>query len=650
MMDEKTNNVTYFASANFRNVQKRFGIKRVDRTKHMYVIGKTGMGKTTLLENMALQDILNGEGLAYIDPHGDTAEKLLQFIPESRIKDVLYFNPSDVENPIGFNVMEDVAPDQRHLIANGMMGVFKKIWPDVWSNRMEYILNNCILALLEYPNSTILGINRLLSDKEYRKAVVNNITDSVVKAFWVDEFAKYSDKFMVEAGAAIQNKIGQFISNPLIRNIIGQPKSSFKIREVMDQKKIFIINLSKGRMGEENARLIGAMLITKIYLAAMSRVDIVESKRSDFYLYVDEFQNFATESFKDILSEARKYKLSLILAHQYIAQMDEAVRDAVFGNIGTIVSFRVGAFDAEVLEKEFSPEFYIQDIVNLGFASIYLKLMIDGVASRPFSATTLPPIQVVELPSVDKIITASRRKYSQPRNGVQEAIELWYQPIIVPKVAPKEKEELKKDTFPVPKANQSTVVVPDNRNQPELRVAVCAECGKETMVPFEPDGKRPVYCKTHRKSLENSNGEKSATEKEIIFTTEKNIVSSPMEKNVVKNNLAKNDRRATLRVSSTIEDRRVAPRAKSDYGTRIDREKTFRPEQKRISLKDLENKERSSNKTDELRELLQATMKEREDKRDRVKKKEKVLEVPVKKEEKASSKSGVLKPGEKITF
>src|SRR3989344_1704512 len=318
-MAENDNKIIYFAETNFRNEKKKFGIKKRDRARHMYVIGKTGVGKTTLLENMAIQDILNGEGVGIVDPHGEFAEKMLKFVPENRVKDVLYFAPHDMDWPIAFNVMENVDPTQRHLVANGLLGVFKKIWPDVWSPRMEYILNNAILALLEYPGATLLGINRMLSDKEYRNAVVGNMNDPAVKAFWTEEFAKYSERFMTEAGAAIQNKVGQFISNPLIRNIIGQRTSSFDMRKIMDGKKIIIMNLSKGKIGEENSRLIGAMLITKMYLAAMSRVTMPESERANFYLYVDEFQNFATESFKDILAEARKYRLNLIVAHQYIA-------------------------------------------------------------------------------------------------------------------------------------------------------------------------------------------------------------------------------------------------------------------------------------------------------------------------------------------
>lgn len=422
------NRVTYFAETDFRNRKTRFGIKAKDRTRHVYVIGKTGMGKSTLLENMAVQDIQNGEGMAFMDPHGSTADKLLDYVPEHRKKDVVYFAPFDTDNPISFNVMEDVGPDKRHLVVSGLMSAFKKIWVDAWSARMEYILNNVLLALLEFPGATLLGVNRMLSDKDFRKAVVDNISDPSVKAFWVDEFAKYGDRYMQEAGASIQNKIGQFTSNPLVRNIIGQAHSSFDLRKVMDDKKILIINLSKGQVGEQNSNLLGGMLITKIYLAAMSRADRDSASMStlpNFYFYVDEFQSFANESFADILSEARKYKLNLTIAHQYIEQMVEEVRNAVFGNVGTTITFRVGPFDAEVLEKVFAPTFAAQDIVNLGFAQIYLTMMIDGIGSKPFSATTLGPIPPNEVSYRAAIIEHSRSSYARPKAIVEKEIRDW---------------------------------------------------------------------------------------------------------------------------------------------------------------------------------------------------------------------------------
>ncbi len=425
------NHVTYFAETDRRNKRTPFGIKADDRTRHMYIIGKTGMGKSTLIENMAVQDIKNGEGLAFVDPHGKSAALLLDYIPPERIKDVIYFAPFDMDNPISFNIMEDIGPDRRHLVANGLMSVFKKLWLDAWSARMEYILSNVLLALLEYPDSTLLGVNRMLADKSYRKKVVDNIKDPAVKAFWTEEYAKYSERYTQEAIPAIQNKIGQFTSNPLIRNIIGQPHSSFDLRKVMDEQKILIVNLSKGQVGEGNANLLGSMIITKIYLAALSRADLTETelkKLPNFYMYVDEFQSFANESFTNILSEARKYKLSLVMAHQYIEQMSEEVTAAVFGNVGTQIMFRVGATDAEHLEKEYAPVFTAEDMVNLGFTQIYLKLMIDGVASHPFSAVSMPPILPPKKPSREEVVLSSRELYAHPRLLVEQEINAWYGP------------------------------------------------------------------------------------------------------------------------------------------------------------------------------------------------------------------------------
>ncbi len=418
--------IAFFAKTTFRNQERVFGIKTDDRRRHMYIIGKTGMGKTNLLENLVVQDIRNGHGICYIDPHGDTAEKLLKAIPANRINDVIYLNPADQNFPLAFNVMESVDPDYRHLVSSGLIGVFKKIWADSWGPRLEYILRNAILALLEYPGSTLLGVTRILVDKKYRERVVDKVTDPVIRQFWVDEFPKWSDKVLQEVVSPIQNKVGQFLSSSLIRNIVGQTKSSFDIREIMDGRKILILNLSKGRIGEDNSALLGAMMITKIQLAAMGRVDIAEDTRNDFYLYVDEFQNFATESFANILSEARKYHLNLILANQYITQIDEKVRDAIFGNAGTIISFRVGAMDAEFLEKEFEPVFMQNDIVNLPKYNIYLKLMIDGIAGDAFSAKVLPPVYIEDtMENEQKIIAASRERYASSKEEVEDNISRW---------------------------------------------------------------------------------------------------------------------------------------------------------------------------------------------------------------------------------
>ena len=429
--------ITYLGKVDYRSQAIPFGIKEKDRTKHMYIIGKSGMGKSTLLENLIIQDINNGEGVCVIDPHGSLAEKLLDHIPESRIKDVVYFFPFDQEYPMGLNMLEKVSSDKRYLLANGMMSAFKKIFTDgegkgTFSARMEYVLNNIILALLENEDQTLLGVNRMLFDKDYRKFIVSNVTDPTVKDFWVNEYANYTDKTAQELAPSIQNKIGQFVSNPLIRNIIGQKKTSFDIRKIMDEKKIFIANLSKGRVGEGNANLLGSLLITKIYLAAMSRADVgLEGleKLPPCYFYVDEFQNFANESFANILSEARKYKLALTVAHQYVEQMTDEVKSAVFGNVGTMITFRIGATDAEVFEKEFAPKFVLDDFVNLSAYQIYLRLMIDGQGSIPFSAQTLGPIQPPTHSSASAVIAYSRSVYALPRTEVEKEIVEFYKPI-----------------------------------------------------------------------------------------------------------------------------------------------------------------------------------------------------------------------------
>ncbi|MFC1789580.1 type IV secretion system DNA-binding domain-containing protein [Patescibacteria group bacterium] len=513
-MEEKTPQINFFGETTFRNQGKKFGIKTDDRRRHIYAVGKTGMGKTNMIENMAIQDIQAGKGVAFVDPHGEAAEKLLKYIPSNRVNDVIYFNPSDIDFPIAFNVMEKVDSKYRHLVAGGLMGVFKKIWPDVWSARMEYILNNSVLALLEYPGSTLLGVNRMLADPDYRKKVVDKVLDPVVKSFWVNEYTRYSQRYETEATAAIQNKIGQFISNPLIRNIVGQTQSAINMRKIMDEKKILIANISKGRIGEDNSRLLGALLITKLQLAAMSRVDVLEESRKDFYLYVDEFQNFATDAFINILSEARKYRLNLILANQYLGQLEEMtaggkstkVRDAVFGNIGTLIIFRVGAEDAEFLEKEFMPDFLATDLVNLGKYNIYLKLMINGIAERPFSAATLPPFPELKEPNSEKIIKASRERYGTSRKSVEDKIAKWTGVAELPAVS----------KLPL-------------QNQQVLYDAQCAFCKKWTKVIFPPDGKRPVYCKTCLKKVKETDSQKKEEISRIPRKKEENSSSLSLE-------------------------------------------------------------------------------------------------------------------------
>jgi len=501
--------IAVFAQTTYRNEFKKFGIKADDRRRHMYLIGKTGMGKSTVLENMIVDDIRAGYGVAVVDPHGDLAEKIIEYIPPHRVNDVVYFNPSDINYPIAFNVVEQVEPHLRHLVASGLIGVFQKLWADSWGPRLEYILRNAILAILDFPGSTLLGVVRMLSDKSYRKKVVANIKDPVVKAFWEKEFSGYADKFAAEAVSPIQNKVGQFLSSSLMRNIIGQVKSAIDIRDIMDNGKILIMNLSKGRIGEDNSALLGAMMITKIQLAAMSRVDVPEQDRRDFYLYIDEFQNFSTDSFANILSEARKYRLNLILAHQYIEQLGDKVKAAVFGNVGTMVVFRVGAADAEELVKEFTPTFTEEDIVNLPKYEMYLKLMIDGIASTPFSAAGLPPLRSEEKTgNTEKVINYSREKYASDRVIVEEKIMRWHENYS--EEAGREDRIVKKisinDNIPNKNINQSPRrsenfnknLVSTNeikKNSRSGREIACDGCGQKTTVNFIPDGVRPVYCK-----------------------------------------------------------------------------------------------------------------------------------------------------------
>jgi len=418
-MNEPQNNpVTPFARTNFRGKEVAFGIKKKDRKGHIYLIGKTGTGKSTLIKNMIAYDIKQGYGAAIIDPHGDLAEEILGFIPEGRINDVIYFNPADMEYPIAFNPLEKVHPDYHHLVASGIIAVFKKIWPEFWGPRLEHILRHSVLTLLEYPDSSLLDLPRLLTDKDFRRIVLASVTHQQVRDFWFNEFEKYSAWLKSEAISPILNKVGQFLTSVPLRNIIGQRENTFDLRKAMDEGKVLIINLAKGKIGEDNAALLGAMLVTKIQLAALSRADIAEDDRRPFYLFVDEFHNFITQSFSDILSESRKYGLNITLAHQYIEQLDEKIRAAVFGNVGTIISFRVGAEDAKYLAREFHPVFEESDIVNLPNYHIYLKLMIDGVSSMPFSAVTLPAYKQ-EASHASEVVEASRMKYGMARKDVE---------------------------------------------------------------------------------------------------------------------------------------------------------------------------------------------------------------------------------------
>lgn len=470
----KNKDLTYIGTATYRDKNVLFGMKRKDRRQHVYVLGKSGTGKSALMSNMIIQNIANGEGVCVVDPHGELVEGVLGAIPPERIKDVIYFNPADVDHHIGFNVLELEDPKYKHLVASGLMGIFTKIWANAWSARMEYILNNAILALLDTPGTTLLGIPRLLVDKDYRQKIINNLKDPVIKAFWVHEYEAWQDKFRNEAIAPIQNKVGQFLSTSVIRNIVGQSESTINIFQMMNEGKIFLVNVSKGRIGEDNSKLLGGMIITKVQLAAMERVRIPEDERKDFYLYVDEFQNFVTDSFASILSEARKYRLNLTVAHQYTAQLvtkeSSAMRDSIFGNVGTMIVFRVGADDADFLEKEFAPEFVPEDIVNLPNYKIYLKLMIDGITSRPFSAKTLPPlVKGGDKHTEQLIIESSRKLYCKTKEEVEREINNW--------------------------SGMSIGDDSSSNNNVEKFKVECSICKKETFVPFAPTPGRPVYCR-----------------------------------------------------------------------------------------------------------------------------------------------------------
>ena len=461
--------ITYLARTNFRNSNQVFGIKRKDRRQHMYLLGKSGTGKSALMGNMIVQNIWNGEGVCVIDPHGELVESLLSTIPAHRAKDVVYFNPADTDFHVGFNVLQIDDPKHKHLVAAGLLGIFKKIWADAWSARMEYVLNNAILALADTPGSTLLGIQRLLVDKDYRQVVISNVKDPVIRTFWINEYENWLDQYRNEAIAPIQSKMGQFLSTSVVRNLIGQSKSTINLFEIMNSGKILLVNVSKGRIGEDNSSLLGSMFITKLQLAAMERVRVPEDDRRDFYLFVDEFQNFVTDAFASIFSEARKYRLNLTIAHQYIAQLaageSEAMKDALFGNVGTIILFRLGSADAAFMDSEFEPEFKTQDMVNLPNYNMYLKLMIDGVTSRPFSATTLPPFKIPLNSTVEHdIVELSRKLYSRSRDAVEREINDWSGML----VGLQEEGRFK---------------------------AECSACFKPTMLPFEPDPGHTLYCK-----------------------------------------------------------------------------------------------------------------------------------------------------------
>jgi len=401
-----------------------FGIAAVDERQHLYIIGKTGSGKTTLLRNLILQHIMLGHGVGLIDPHGDLAEDLLNHIPTNRAKDVVYFNPGDIEFPVGLNVIGNIPQDDRHLVASGIVTAFKGIWRDSWGPRLEYILYNAVSALLDCRDETLLGVNRLLMDRAYRARVVEQIKDPFIKAFWTEEYEGYDERFRQEAIAPIQNKIGQFLLNPVVRNILGQVRSKVNIPHMMNNGGIFIANLSKGRIGHEKANLLGSLLVSQFQLGAMARATKPESERRDFFLFIDEFQNFSTDAFASILAEARKYRLCLTLSHQYIDQLPEPIRQAVFGNVGTLIAFRIGYPDAEVMAREFGCSISPTSLADLERYEAVVKLLVEGSNRDPFRAKMMPPLEN-QAGQKDKIVTKSRERYAMNRNVIEQKLKHW---------------------------------------------------------------------------------------------------------------------------------------------------------------------------------------------------------------------------------
>ena len=419
-------NVNVFAETDYRGERLQFGLKRSDRSRHFYVLGKTGVGKSTVFKNMILSDILAGDGVCYVDPHGQDVEDILNYIPEHRINDVVYFNPADVNNPVGFNLLQLNDPAQRDLIADGVVEVFKKQFGDSWGPRLQYIMQNAVATCLEAQGVTLLAVTRVLTDKNFRKFILKQVDDPILKKFWEEEFAAMSSnsRLVTEAVAPIQNKVGRFIATAVIRNIIGQVKSTIDLREIMDNRKILLINLAQGKIGEENCALLGGMLITRLQSTAMERVDVPFEERRDFFLYVDEFQNFATESFAKVLSEARKFKLNLTMTNQYIEQLPINVRNAIFGNVGSLSSFVVSQSDAQILANEFAPIFSAEDLVSLESHAMYTKLCIDGMTSKPFSARSLD-LKYEKMDYKEKIIESSRKKYGMKKVEIEDKIRRW---------------------------------------------------------------------------------------------------------------------------------------------------------------------------------------------------------------------------------
>ena len=411
---------------NFRNQMRTFGIKKADRRRHTYIIGKTGMGKSTLLLNMIIQDINYGNGIAVFDPHGDLVERVLDYIPSRRINETIYFNPADTEYPIAFNPLYNPNNIPKHLVASGIVQVFKKIWLDSWGPRLEYILRNAILPLLEQPGHTLLAVPRLLIDDIFRNKIIRHIKDPIIRNFWAIEYEQYPKVFKTETISPIQNKVGQFLSSAMMRNILGQTKTKFDLLDVMDSGKILLLNLAKGKIGEDNSSLLGSLMLSQFWLAAQRRVGLPENNRRDYYLYIDELQSFATDEFPSILAEARKYRLNIAgMANQFISQLPENLASAILGNVGTLISFCLGSEDAEIISRELYPVFSAEHLQNLPAYNSYLKLSIDCSTSEPFSAITLPTRTQTEQLSMDRVMVQSRQRYGMLKSFIESRINRW---------------------------------------------------------------------------------------------------------------------------------------------------------------------------------------------------------------------------------
>lgn len=409
--DSDNQDLNFFAKTHFRNQETTFGLKLEDRLRHVYILGKSGTGKSTLLENMAVDDFKKGRGVAFLDPHGDSAQNLLDYIPSRRISDVVYFNPADRDHPVSLNILETADPDSAELVASGIVAIFHKLYGHSWGPRLEYILRNTLLTLTLIPGTTLPDVIKTLTDTKFRHSLYPKITNTQLLSFWQNEFDLLDDRARLEQISSILNKVGQFVNSPLIHGLISHSKSTLDLEDILNSSKILVANLSQGKLGEDNSALLGAMLITRLQLAAMSRVDTPHAARKEFFLYVDEFQNFATESFIKILSEARKFRLGLTLANQYIAQIPEPIQKAIFGNVGTTICFVLGSEDARVMEAEFGSQFSREALVSLQKHQIALKLAIDQAVSQPFLATTLPPLKSTNL-NRDKVIATSRQRYA----------------------------------------------------------------------------------------------------------------------------------------------------------------------------------------------------------------------------------------------